>query len=69
MSRHGGSLKQLAVDNRFPLTSNPKTVPHKLDYVLLVEWFFRQFVQSAEAMVAADYMASYRAMNMGRTER
>ena len=56
----------LAIDKRFPLTSNPKTVPHKLDYASLGEWFFRQFVQSAEAMVAADYMVSHRAMNMAR---
>ena len=61
--------KTLAVDKRFPLTSNPKTVPTNLNYAWLGEWFFRQFVQSAEAMIAADYMASYRAMNMARTER
>jgi hypothetical protein len=54
------------VVERFPLTSNPKTVPHKLNYASLGEWFFTQFVQSAEAMVAADYMASHRAMNMAR---
>ena len=53
----------------FPLTSIPKTVPHKLSYAALREWFFTQFVQAAEAMVAADYMVGYRAMNMASTER
>ena len=56
----------LVIAKRFPHTSNPKTVPHKLEYASLGEWFFRQFVQSAEAMAAANYMGSYRAMNMAR---
>ena len=56
------------IAKRFPLTNIQKTVPHKLIYASLVEWFFRQFVQSAEAMAAANYMASCRAMKMALTQ-
>jgi len=44
--KNAGGLKKI------PPHQQPEDSPHKLEYASLGKWFFTQFVQSAEAMVA-----------------
>src|SRR6478735_6669284 len=58
---HQARWRALSV-NRVPPRQHPEDRPHKLFYALLVRWFLRQFVQSTEAMLADNYMVSWRAL-------